>query len=71
MPARIKAQIVPAFSINSGRLFLQSFAHLGILRELAGGFFGIDLFAVGEHLEATVVIGDESELANALLVVSE
>ncbi len=63
------ASSLPLLSLD--RWFLQGAAHLSVRWELAGGFFGIDLFAVGEHLEAAIIIGGKGEVADTLFVLGE
>jgi len=46
-------------------------AHLRVVGELTGSLLRIDLFAVGKHLEAAIVIWDERELTNALFILGE
>jgi len=42
--------------------------YLSILREVAGGEFGIDLLPVNEHFKAAVIIRRERKLTNPLFV---
>jgi len=44
---------------------------LSVVREFACGFLGINLFAVGEHLETAVIEGGKDESVDALFVLGE
>ena len=58
-------------ALGLSSLLVYGSANLHVFRKFAGDFLRIDFLTVGEDLEATVIVGGEGKLTDALFVCSE